>query len=149
MLEFYNVSKSFWTGKTRKVILDQANFQVELGRSMGILAPNGTGKTTIINMMAGLEKPDEGKIIRTSKISFPLGVGAAIYLEEYAPRTWLTRVIETNIANLAGVPSIVYGMLGLTICYDIRFPALFDALGRAQCDIIAIPAALAICGAFT
>ena len=73
MIEFANVSKSFWTGKTRKVILDQASFRVELGNSMGILARNGTGKTTIINMMAGLEKPDEGKIIRTSRISFPLG----------------------------------------------------------------------------
>ena len=73
MLEFVNVSKSFWTGKQRKVILDQASFRVELGNSMGILAPNGTGKTTIINMMAGLEKPDEGQIIRKSRISFPLG----------------------------------------------------------------------------
>ncbi|MDO9524059.1 MAG: ATP-binding cassette domain-containing protein, partial [Gemmobacter sp.] len=73
MIEFDNVSKSFWTGKTRKVILDRASFRVELGNSMGILAPNGTGKTTIINMMAGLEKPDEGKVTRTSRISFPLG----------------------------------------------------------------------------
>ncbi len=73
MIEFRDVSKSFWTGQTRKVILDRASFTVELGRSLGILAPNGTGKTTIINMMAGLEKPDEGKVIRTSKISFPLG----------------------------------------------------------------------------
>lgn len=40
---------------------------------MGVLAPNGTGKTTLINMMAGLEKPDEGKIIREGNISFPLG----------------------------------------------------------------------------
>ena len=73
MIEFQNVSKSFWTGKTRKVILDRASFRVELGRSLGILAPNGTGKTTIINMMAGLEKPDEGKVLRTSRVSFPLG----------------------------------------------------------------------------
>ncbi len=73
MLEFVNVSKSFWTGKKRKVILDQASFRVDLGYSMGILAPNGTGKTTIINMMAGLEKPDEGQILRKSRISFPLG----------------------------------------------------------------------------
>ncbi len=51
----------------------------------------------------------------TGLLSFPLGVGAAIYLEEYAPRTWLTRVIETNIANLAGVPSIVYCVLGLAV----------------------------------
>ena len=73
MIEFVNVSKSFWTGKQRKVILDRASFKVELGNSLGILARNGTGKTTIINMMAGLEKPDEGKIIRTARISFPLG----------------------------------------------------------------------------
>ena len=73
MLEFVNVSKSFWTGTQRKVILEQASFRVELGQSMGILAPNGTGKTTIINMMAGLEKPDEGEVLRGCRISFPLG----------------------------------------------------------------------------
>jgi len=73
MLEFSNVSKSFWTGRQRKVILDRASFKVELGQSMGILAPNGTGKTTIINMMAGLEKPDEGHITRRCRVSFPLG----------------------------------------------------------------------------
>ena len=73
MLEFENVSKSFWTGTQRKVILDRVSFRVELGRSIGILAPNGTGKTTLVNMMAGLEKPDEGEIRRSCKISFPLG----------------------------------------------------------------------------
>jgi capsular polysaccharide transport system ATP-binding protein len=73
VLEFENVSKSFWTGKQRKVILDRASFRVELGRSLGILAPNGTGKTTIIRMMAGLEKPDEGTIRKTCRVSFPLG----------------------------------------------------------------------------
>lgn len=73
MIAFENVSKSFWTGQSRKVILDRASFKVEVGNSLGILAPNGTGKTTIINMMAGLEKPDEGVIRRTSRISFPLG----------------------------------------------------------------------------
>ena len=73
MLVFENVSKSFWTGTQRKVILDRVSFRVEVGRSMGILAPNGTGKTTLINMMAGLEKPDEGEIRRSCRISFPLG----------------------------------------------------------------------------
>lgn len=73
MIEFEQVSKSFWTGKQRKVILDRVSFRIELGNSLGILAPNGTGKTTLINMMAGLEKPDEGRITRTSRISFPLG----------------------------------------------------------------------------
>lgn len=73
MLEFESVSKSFWTGSQRKVILDRELFRVELGHSLGILAPNGTGKTTLINMMAGLEKPDEGVIRRECRISFPLG----------------------------------------------------------------------------
>lgn len=73
MLEFRNVSKSFWTGTQRKVILDRASFRVELGNSLGVLAPNGTGKSTLINMMAGLEKPDEGEIVRNCRVSFPLG----------------------------------------------------------------------------
>ncbi|WP_058245771.1 ABC transporter ATP-binding protein [Tropicibacter naphthalenivorans] len=73
MLEFDMVSKSFWTGTQRKIILDRASFRVDLGESLGILAPNGTGKTTMIRMMAGLEKPDEGEIRRGCRISFPLG----------------------------------------------------------------------------
>ncbi|NDC90010.1 MAG: ATP-binding cassette domain-containing protein [Bacteroidetes bacterium] len=73
MLEFDMVSKSFWTGTQRKVILDRASFRVDLGESLGILAPNGTGKTTMIKMMAGLEKPDEGEIRRNCRVSFPLG----------------------------------------------------------------------------
>ena len=48
-------------------------------------------------------------------MAFPLSVAAAIYLEEYAPKNWFTRLIQLNIANLAGVPSIVYGILGLTV----------------------------------
>lgn len=73
MLTFENVSKSYWTGTQHKVILDDVSFKVEPGNSLGILAPNGTGKTTLINMIAGLEKPDEGEIRRECKISFPLG----------------------------------------------------------------------------
>jgi capsular polysaccharide transport system ATP-binding protein len=73
MLAFENVSKAFWTGTQHKVILDKVSFRVEPGNSLGILAPNGTGKTTLINMIAGLEKPDDGVIRRECKISFPLG----------------------------------------------------------------------------
>jgi phosphate transport system permease protein len=49
----------------------------------------------------------------TAFAAVPLGVGAGIYLEEYAKKNWLTDVIEINISNLAGVPSIVYGLLAL------------------------------------
>ena len=51
----------------------------------------------------------------TAVFAVPLGLGAAIYLEEYAGRNWITRIVEVNIANLAGVPSIVYGLLGLAL----------------------------------
>jgi phosphate transport system permease protein len=54
-------------------------------------------------------------ILITILFAFPLGVGAAIYLEEYASDNALNRLIQTNINNLAGVPSIIYGMLGLAI----------------------------------
>jgi phosphate transport system permease protein len=49
----------------------------------------------------------------TALVALPVGVAAAIYLEEYAPKNWLTGIIEINVTNLAGVPSIVYGLLAL------------------------------------
>jgi phosphate transport system permease protein len=52
-------------------------------------------------------------ILVTVLAAVPLGVGAGVYLEEYAPKNWLTGLIEINISNLAGVPSVVYGLLGL------------------------------------
>lgn len=52
-------------------------------------------------------------------VSLILGIGTAVYLEEYAKKNWFTRFIETNIQNLAGVPSIVFGLLGLTIFVNI------------------------------
>lgn len=52
-------------------------------------------------------------MIVTAVAALPIGVGAGIYLEEYAPRNWLTAIVEINIANLAGVPSIVYGLMAL------------------------------------
>ena len=48
-------------------------------------------------------------------LTFPIGVGAAIYLTEYASDTWVNRLLQTNISNLAGVPSIIYGILGLAL----------------------------------
>ena len=49
----------------------------------------------------------------TAATAVPVGVGAGVYLEEYAPRNWMTDLIEINVTNLAGVPSIVYGLLAL------------------------------------
>jgi phosphate transport system permease protein len=52
-------------------------------------------------------------MLTTALAAIPMGVGAAIYLEEYAPKNWITDIIEINVTNLAGVPSIVYGLLAL------------------------------------
>ena len=54
-------------------------------------------------------------VLLTALLSIPLGVGAALYLEEYAPRNRATALLEINLANLAGVPSIIYGILGLAL----------------------------------
>ncbi len=58
----------------------------------------------------------------TGLISVPLGLGAAIYLEEYAQDTRINRIIEINISNLAGVPSVIYGLLGLGIFVELLAP---------------------------
>jgi phosphate transport system permease protein len=75
----------------------------------------------------------------TALFAFPLGVGAGIYLEEYAKRNIFTRIIEVNIANLAGVPSIIYGLLGLGIF--VRIFALEQSLltGALTLTLLILP----------
>lgn len=66
----------------------------------------------------------------TALTAVPLGLGAAIYLEEYAPSNWMTDLIEINIANLAGVPSIVYGLMALGLfVYEFRLGQSFLTAG--------------------
>jgi phosphate transport system permease protein len=55
-------------------------------------------------------------------VAFPIGVGAGIYLEEFAPKSKFSQLVEINIANLAGVPSIIYGLLGLQVFVRIMQP---------------------------
>lgn len=75
----------------------------------------------------------------TILVAVPIGVGAALYLEEYAPKTWWTDIIEINISNLAGVPSIVYGLLGLGVFnYLLGFgPALIS--GALTLSLLSLP----------
>ncbi|HCM26386.1 MAG TPA: phosphate ABC transporter permease PtsA [Treponema sp.] len=70
-------------------------------------------------------------LLLTLLVAFPLGVGAAIYLQEYAKDNAINRIIETNIYNLAGVPSIIYGMLGLAIFVRALEPLTSGAIFRA------------------
>ena len=61
-------------------------------------------------------------MITVAAVSFPLGVGAGIFLEEFAEDNWFTRMVEININNLAGVPSIIYGLLGLQVFVRVFEP---------------------------
>lgn len=78
-------------------------------------------------------------MILTAAMTFPIGVGAAIYLHEFSKRGRLDRVIETNIANLAGVPSIVYGLLGLAVFVELldRGPSILS--GALTMTLLILP----------
>jgi phosphate transport system permease protein len=75
----------------------------------------------------------------TALISVPLGVASALYLEEYAQEGWFLRLIQVNIANLAGVPSVVYGILGLALF--VRFAAFGNSLlaGALTLSLLILP----------
>jgi phosphate transport system permease protein len=78
-------------------------------------------------------------MVLTALIGIPVGLGAAIYLEEYAPPSIFTSVVELNISNLAGVPSIIYGLLGLEVF--VRVLALGRSLiaGAATLALLLLP----------
>jgi phosphate transport system permease protein len=87
-------------------------------------------------LKAGIKAPLWGSVWVTgicALLALPVGVATAIYLEEFAGRTRLTRLIQTNIRNLAGVPSIVYGIIGLT-----AFARMFGVLGTGEEETIAL-----------
>ena len=75
----------------------------------------------------------------TALFSVPVGVASAVYLEEYASDNWFRRLIQINIANLAGVPSVVYGILGLALF--VRFSAMGNSLlaGALTMSLLILP----------
>lgn len=80
---------------------------------------NGDSRNPEVAGIAGAFMGSTFTIITALTLSFPIGVGAAIYLEEFAPKNKLTDIIEININNLAAVPSIVFGLLGLAIFLNV------------------------------
>lgn len=93
------------------------------GRGLGFV----TSPLSLNAASAGVWQSIVGSLVLTvfvAVIAFPIGIGAAIYLEEYARANRVTRFVTTNIRNLAGVPSIVYGLLGLVV-----FVRVIEAIG--------------------
>lgn len=79
-------------------------------------------------------------LLVTAFIAIPLGVGAALYLEEFAPRGRITDMIEVNINNLAAVPSIIYGLLGLALFINwMHLPRASPLVGGLVLALMALP----------
>jgi phosphate transport system permease protein len=79
-------------------------------------------------------------LLVTALIAIPLGVGAAVWLEEFAPKNKLTDIIEVNINNLAAVPSIVYGLLGLALFINwMHLPRASPIVGGLVLALMALP----------
>jgi phosphate transport system permease protein len=92
--------------------------------------------------LAGILSPLVGSacvITLTALFAFPIGVGAAIYLEEYAAKNWLDALIEVNIANLAGVPTIIYGLLGLEVFVRAMHMGRSLLAGGATMALLVLP----------
>ncbi|HEU0223552.1 MAG TPA: ATP-binding cassette domain-containing protein, partial [Paracoccaceae bacterium] len=79
MIRFENVTKSFPTRAGRKIIVDGLSLTIPRGRSLGVLGRNGAGKSTLLSMIAGTMDPDEGRILRAARISWPLGFAGSFH----------------------------------------------------------------------
>jgi phosphate transport system permease protein len=78
-------------------------------------------------------------MVVTTALAVPVGIGAAVYLEEYGTNRWFSRLIEINIANLAGVPSIIYGLLGLGLFVRTLGFGRSVLAGAATLALLALP----------
>jgi phosphate transport system permease protein len=84
-------------------------------------------------------------LLVTLAIVFPLGVSAAVYLEEFAPRNRWTDVIEVNINNLAAVPSIVFGLLGLAVLLNVfQMPRSAPVVGGVTLALMTLPTVIIV-----
>ncbi len=73
MISLENVCKSYGIGDQQHRVLNNLTFQFPYRKSVGILGPNGSGKSTLIRIIGGAERPDSGRVIRTSRLSWPMG----------------------------------------------------------------------------
>ena len=79
MIRLENVAKSYRANDTIKVVLADTTMNFDGSRNIGILGVNGAGKSTLIRLLSGTELPDRGRIVRSARVSFPLGFSGAIH----------------------------------------------------------------------
>ena len=79
MIRFDAVNKSYRVHAGRKVVLRETSFEIPRGTRLGVLGVNGAGKSTLVRLIAGVEHPDSGRILRRCRVSFPLGFGGTFH----------------------------------------------------------------------
>lgn len=99
MIHFINIAKSYATGAGVKVVLRPTSLSLPTNRRIGVLGRNGAGKTTLLSLIAGTEYPDQGQIISTARLSWPLGFGIGLHndLTGVENIAFVARINETDI----------------------------------------------------
>lgn len=79
MIQFENLSKSFWVRGSRQVVIDDLTLTLPTGKSLALLGRNGAGKSTLLEMIAGTLRPDSGRVSSDGTISWPVGFGGSFH----------------------------------------------------------------------
>ncbi|RVV97604.1 ABC transporter ATP-binding protein [Mesobaculum littorinae] len=81
MIRFENLSKSFWVGGERRVVIDDLNLTLPSGASLALLGRNGSGKSTLMQIIAGIMRPDTGRVVSDGAMSWPVAFGGSFHGE--------------------------------------------------------------------
>jgi len=135
MLEFKNVSKSFGEGTARADVLNNINLKVEEGEFLVLLGFSGTGKTTLINLMAGLEMPSKGEVtFKGSPITGP-GPERGVIFQNYSLMPWLTVSGNVRLAVDTIFPGMAAGEKAEKVDHYVKMVGLGHAASRRPAEL--------------
>ena len=152
MILFDGVSKSYPTRSGRRIILDNCTMEFPAGYSVGILGRNGAGKSTLVRLLAGVELPDRGQVVREGRVSFPLGF-ASTFREEVSGRgnvRFVARLygederrVEEEVAEFSGLGAY-FGMPVRTYSSGMRARLAFGLCLAIEFDVYLIDEVTAV-----
>jgi capsular polysaccharide transport system ATP-binding protein len=102
VIQFENVRKSYRLTNGRRVVLDDVSVTFPQGSRIGVLGINGAGKTTLLRLIAGGEEPDRGRILRSGRVSFPLGFTGTFHPQHTARENikFLARIYDMDVVEI-------------------------------------------------